>query len=129
MYAYAIRCLGFLVRCATISRQLGQGRLWSGGSPLFMINHRSSYCYIHSLYVRTCTCDVHLYKYVRMYLHAHYDADLSEELIKARHLLEVVLHQSSQHGSDQQLQTSACSIHVGDACVLYVPHMGSTSQI
>ena len=30
---------GFLVRCATISRQLGQGRLRSGGSPLFMINH------------------------------------------------------------------------------------------
>ena len=42
MYAYATRGLGFLVRCATISRQLGQGRLWSGGSPLFMINHRSS---------------------------------------------------------------------------------------
>ena len=32
-----------LVRCATISRQLGQGRQRSGGSPLFMINHRSSY--------------------------------------------------------------------------------------
>ena len=35
-----------LVRCATISRQLrvhvGQGRLQSRGSPLFMINHRSS---------------------------------------------------------------------------------------
>ena len=31
-----------LVRCATISRQLGQGRQRSGGSPLFMINHRSS---------------------------------------------------------------------------------------
>ena len=44
MHAYAIRGLGFLVRCATISRQLhvGQGRLRSGGSPLFMINHRSS---------------------------------------------------------------------------------------
>ena len=41
MYAYATRGLGFLVRCATISRQLhvGQGRLRSGGSPLFMINH------------------------------------------------------------------------------------------
>ena len=35
-------CLGFLVRCATISRQLGQGRQRSVGSPLFMINHRSS---------------------------------------------------------------------------------------
>ena len=43
MYAYATRGLGFLVRCATISRQQGQGRLRSGGSPLFMINHRSSY--------------------------------------------------------------------------------------
>ena len=32
-----------LVRCATISRQLGQGRQRSGGSPLFMINHRSSF--------------------------------------------------------------------------------------
>ena len=42
MYAYATRGLGFLVRCATISRQLGQGRQRSGGSPLFMINHRSS---------------------------------------------------------------------------------------
>ena len=42
MHAYATRGLGFLVRCATISRQLGQGRLRSGGSPLFMINHRSS---------------------------------------------------------------------------------------
>ena len=31
-----------LVRCETISRQLGQGRQRSGGSPLFMINHRSS---------------------------------------------------------------------------------------
>ena len=40
MYSYATRGLGFLVRCATISRQLGQR---SGGSPLFMINHRSSY--------------------------------------------------------------------------------------
>ena len=38
-HAYAIRGLGFLVRCATISRQLGQGRLRSGGSPLFIINH------------------------------------------------------------------------------------------
>ena len=26
MYSYATRGLGFLVRCATISRQLGQGR-------------------------------------------------------------------------------------------------------
>ena len=45
MHAYATRGLGFLVRCATIPRQLyvGQGRLRSGGSPLFMINHRSSY--------------------------------------------------------------------------------------
>ena len=42
MHAYATRGLGFLVRCATISRQLGQGRLRSGGSPLFMINHMSS---------------------------------------------------------------------------------------
>ena len=42
MYYYATRGLGFLVRCATISRQLGQGRQRSGGSPLFMINHRSS---------------------------------------------------------------------------------------
>ena len=40
MYSYATRGLGFLVRCATISRQLGQR---SGGSPLFMINHRSSW--------------------------------------------------------------------------------------
>ena len=39
MYSYATRGLGFLVHCATISRQLGQR---SGGSPLFMINHRSS---------------------------------------------------------------------------------------
>ena len=37
MYSYATRGLGFLVRCATISRQLGQGRQRSGGSPLFMI--------------------------------------------------------------------------------------------
>ena len=43
MYSYATSGLGFLVRCATISRQLGQGRQRSGGSPLFMINHRSSY--------------------------------------------------------------------------------------
>ena len=42
MYSYVTRGLGFLVRCATISRQLGQGRQRSGGSPLFMINHRSS---------------------------------------------------------------------------------------
>ena len=42
MHAYATRGLGFLVRCAIISRQLGQGRQQSGGSPLFMINHRSS---------------------------------------------------------------------------------------
>ena len=42
MYSYATRGLGFLVHCATISRQLGQR---SGGSPLFMINHRSSYIY------------------------------------------------------------------------------------
>ena len=42
MYSYATRGLGFLVRCATISRHLGQGRQQSGGSPLFMINHRSS---------------------------------------------------------------------------------------
>ena len=40
MYSYATRGLGFLVHCATISRQLGQR---SGGSPLFMINHRSSF--------------------------------------------------------------------------------------
>ena len=39
MYSYATRGLGFLVHCATISRKLGQG---SGGSPLFMINHRST---------------------------------------------------------------------------------------
>ena len=42
MHAYATRGLGFYVRCATISRQLGQGRLRSRGSPLFMINHMSS---------------------------------------------------------------------------------------
>ena len=64
MHAYATRGLGFLVCCAIISRQLGQGRQLSGGSPLFMINHRSS---IHiqgwedymgwcsSTYVCTCT--------------------------------------------------------------------------
>ena len=38
MYSYATRGLRFLVRCATISRQLGQGRQRSGGSPLFMLN-------------------------------------------------------------------------------------------
>ena len=43
MYAYATRGLGFLLCCATISRQLGQGRLRSGGLPLFMINQRSSF--------------------------------------------------------------------------------------
>ena len=43
MHAYATGGLGFLVCCAIISRQLGQGRQLSGGSPLFMINHRSSY--------------------------------------------------------------------------------------
>ena len=43
MHAYATRGLGFLVCSAIISRQLGQGRQLSGGSPLFMINHRSSY--------------------------------------------------------------------------------------
>ena len=43
MYSYATRGSGFLVCCATISRKLGQGRLRSGGSPLFMINHRYSY--------------------------------------------------------------------------------------
>ena len=47
MYSYATRGLAFLVRCATISRQLGQGKQRSGGSPLFMlniclVNHRSS---------------------------------------------------------------------------------------
>ena len=42
MYSYATRGLGFLVCCAAICRKLGQGRQWSGGSPLFMINHRSS---------------------------------------------------------------------------------------
>ena len=42
MHAYATRGLGFLVCCAIISRQLGQGRQLSGGSPLFMINYRSS---------------------------------------------------------------------------------------
>ena len=38
MYSYATRGLGFLVRCPTISRQLGQGRQRSRGSPLFMLN-------------------------------------------------------------------------------------------
>ena len=47
MHAYATRGLGFLVRCATISRQLHVG-LRSGGSPLFMINHRSS-LWIHTV--------------------------------------------------------------------------------
>ena len=42
MHAYAQRTRNLLVRCAIISRQLGQGRQRSGGSPLFMINHRSS---------------------------------------------------------------------------------------
>ena len=39
MYSYATstRGLGFLVCCAAICRKLGQGRQWSGGSPLFMI--------------------------------------------------------------------------------------------
>ena len=55
------RGLGFLVRCATISRQLGQSRQRSGGSPLFMlniclvINHRSSILYIIYLSVRPLT--------------------------------------------------------------------------
>ena len=49
MYSYATRGLGFLVHCATISRQLGQR---SGGSPLFMINHRSS------IYIYTYTAEV-----------------------------------------------------------------------
>ena len=48
MYSYATRGLGFLVRCATISRKLGQGRQWSGGSPLFMINHMSSIIHLNS---------------------------------------------------------------------------------
>ena len=79
MHAYATRGLGFLVRCATISRQLGQGRLRSGGSPLFMINHmllavlpttteglevwsfqlitraRQSMCFVRTLHARTQT--------------------------------------------------------------------------
>ena len=50
MYSYATRGLGFLVHCATISRQLGQR---SGGSPLFMINHKSSH--LHWLFF-VCTC-------------------------------------------------------------------------
>ena len=56
MYSYATRGLGFLVRCA---RQLGQGRQRSGGSPLFMINHRSSleqYC----VEANTLVCDFKL---------------------------------------------------------------------
>ena len=62
MYSYATRGLGFLVRCATISRQLGQR---SGGSPRFMINHRSSYYGA----VNTCCYSNHI-TYTHMYVSA-----------------------------------------------------------
>ena len=48
MYSYATRGLGFLVRCATISRKLGQGRQRSGGSPLFMLSICLVYIYYTS---------------------------------------------------------------------------------
>ena len=35
--------LRVFVCCTTISRKLGQGRLQSGGLPLFIVNHRSSF--------------------------------------------------------------------------------------
>ena len=65
MHAYATRGLGFLVCCAIISRQLGQGRQLSGGSPLFMIGASLSEPHTSDTTYFRC---VRLYIYIYIYL-------------------------------------------------------------
>ena len=106
------------MRCAIISRQLGQGRQRSGGSPLFMINHRSSYILS---YVRRGLCDPPFFFLRRALCAVQSSCTVLFRCARPTHAL---------HASSIYMKNPRCIVHVGLRCARpnYILSIRTTSD-